>query len=57
MLAETYMRAGHPEKALDMLERLLKSPAFLSADWLRIDPTWDPLRRNARFERLIAQGQ
>jgi serine/threonine protein kinase/tetratricopeptide (TPR) repeat protein len=52
-LARIYILVGEPEKALDQLEPLLKVPYFLSPAWLRIDPTFDPLRGNPRFERLV----
>ena len=45
---------GEPEKAIDRLERLLKIPYLLSPGWLRIDPTWDSLRGNPRFQKLVA---
>jgi serine/threonine-protein kinase len=52
-LARIYILVGEPEKALDRLEPLLKIPFYLSPGWLRIDPTFDPLRKNPRFERLV----
>ncbi len=55
VLARVYMMVGEPDRALDHLEPLLTVPYFLTPAWLRIDPTWAPLRGNARFERL-AQG-
>jgi Flp pilus assembly protein TadD len=55
-LARIYMMAGDRTKALDLLEALLKKPYFLSPAWLRIDPTFAPLRSDARFERLAASS-
>jgi hypothetical protein len=49
-----YLLVGEPEKALDQLEPLLKIPYLLSPGWLRIDPTFAPLKGNPRFERLVA---
>jgi serine/threonine-protein kinase len=53
-LARIYLLLGEPEKALDRLEPLLKTPYYLSAAWLRIDPQFAALKGNPRFERLIA---
>jgi eukaryotic-like serine/threonine-protein kinase len=52
-LARIYLLVGEPEKALDQLEPLLKIPYYLSPGWLRIDPTFDPLRGNPRFQRMV----
>jgi TolB-like protein/Flp pilus assembly protein TadD len=53
-LARIYMLVGEPEKALDKLEPLLKIPYYLSPGWLKIDPNFDPLRKNPRFQKLVA---
>jgi tetratricopeptide (TPR) repeat protein len=42
--ARIYLLVGEPEKALDQLEPLLKIPYYLSPAWLKIDPTFAPLR-------------
>ena len=53
-LARIYLLVGEPERALDQLEPLLKMPYYLSPGWLRIDPTFAPLRGNPRFKRLVS---
>jgi serine/threonine-protein kinase len=53
-LVRIYLLVGEPEKALDQLEPLLRMPYHLSPGWLRIDPTFTPLKGNPRFERLVA---
>jgi eukaryotic-like serine/threonine-protein kinase len=54
LAARVYVRAGQPDKALAILERLLKIPYYLSPAWLRIDPEWKPLHGNPRFQKLLA---
>jgi len=51
-LVRIYLLLGQNDKALDNLEPLLKMPYYLSPGWLRIDPTFAPLKGNPRFERL-----
>ena len=54
LLARVYLLAGQPDKAMDILEQLLKVPFYVSPAWLRIDPEWTSLRGNPRFKRLSA---
>jgi serine/threonine-protein kinase len=52
-LARIYLLVDEPERALDQLEPLLERTYYLSPAWLMIDPTFAPLKGNARFERLV----
>jgi len=54
-LARIYVMLGEYEVAIDKLEFLLSQPGMLSANWLRLDPTWHPLRDIPRFRKLLEQ--
>ncbi|HEU5041048.1 MAG TPA: protein kinase, partial [Gemmatimonadales bacterium] len=56
-LARIHLLNGDPEPALDQLEPLLRVPFYLSSGWLRIDPTFDPLRKHPRFRKLAEPEQ
>jgi serine/threonine-protein kinase len=53
MLARIYMMVGEPDRAIGILEELLRIPYYLSPGWLKIDPTFAPLKGNPRYERLL----
>jgi serine/threonine protein kinase/tetratricopeptide (TPR) repeat protein len=52
-LAEIYTIVGEYEAAIDQLEILFSVPSLISVHALRLDPIWDPLRDNPRFQRLL----
>jgi TolB-like protein len=52
-LAHIYVRVGDHAAAVDELESLLAVDAPLSLPWLIADPTWDPLREEPSFQRLV----
>jgi TolB-like protein len=55
-LARIYVLSGQPDRALDVLERLIQTPYVLTPGWLKIDPNFAPLHGNPRFERLVGRA-
>ena len=51
-LARILVRAGQHDRALALLEPLVREPYYISPAWLRIDANLAPLRGEPRFERL-----
>jgi len=52
-LAQIYAWTGEKDKALQLLDHLLSTPAGISVGLLKLDPVWDPLRNDPRFQALI----
>ena len=55
--AEIYTIVGDSDEALKLLGLLLAMPAGreVSVPLLRVDPVWDPLQKDPRFQRLLQQ--
>ncbi len=53
MLAYVYSIVGEYDKALDEIELLLTIPYNFTTWDLKLNPFWDPLRDNERFQKLI----
>jgi TolB-like protein/Tfp pilus assembly protein PilF len=45
---------GERDQAIQQLEILAKLPAGVSYGEIRLDPFWDPLRGDPRFEKIVA---
>ena len=52
-LAQIYAWTGEFDEALRLLDHLLVVPNGLTAPILKVDPAWDPLRKDPRFQALI----
>ena len=52
-LARVYTLVGENEQALDRLQYLLSVPGELTVETLRLDPMFDGLRDEARFQALV----
>jgi TolB-like protein/Tfp pilus assembly protein PilF len=58
-LASVEARSGRTDDAVETLERLLAMPAGLdlSVEDLRINPDWDPIRNDLRFQALLTKHE
>ena len=52
-LAQIYAWTGESDEAFRLLDHLLVVPSGLTIPILKIDPVWDPLRKDLRYQTLI----
>jgi len=52
-LAKIYTWTSEPSQALQLLEHSLNTPNGVTVSSLKLDPIWDPLRSDSRFQALI----
>jgi TolB-like protein/Flp pilus assembly protein TadD len=52
-LAGIYAWVGEHDEAFRLLDHLLTVPSGLTVPALKLDPVWDPLRKDPRFQALI----
>ena len=53
LLAEIYAWTGEFDEAFRLLDHLLAVPNGLTIQMLKLEPAWDPLRKDPRFQALI----
>jgi len=56
-LAVIYAWVGEKDLAIKQLEEVLRIPSELSYGQLRLHPSWDPLRGDPRFEKLVEESK
>src|SRR5262245_28417308 len=52
-LAQIYVSTGETDEALRLIDHLLTVPNGLTVPVLKLDPAWEPLREDPRFQALI----
>jgi serine/threonine-protein kinase len=53
LLARILAHFDEHARAIEILEKELPAPSWLSVPLLEIDPIWDPLRDHPRFQALL----
>jgi TolB-like protein/Flp pilus assembly protein TadD len=53
VLAQIYAWTGEHDRAFELLDHLLQVPSSLTVPILKLDPVWDALRNDPRFQALI----
>jgi eukaryotic-like serine/threonine-protein kinase len=58
-MARIYSLLGDGDHAIPILKRLLQIPYYLpiTPGWLRLDPGWDQIRNDPRFQKLYEEKQ
>jgi hypothetical protein len=51
--AAVHAIVGDADRAIEILEGLLSRPSWLTAQRLKVDPVWDSLRNDSRFQALL----
>jgi TolB-like protein/Flp pilus assembly protein TadD len=54
-LARVYTMIGQPGDAIAVLDDRLSRTGMRTAHWLRLEPSWDPLRSDPRFQALLTK--
>lgn len=57
VLAQIQARFGDFDAALAAIPHLLEVPAGITVADLRLNPLWDPLRKDPRFQKLCQEQQ
>jgi TolB-like protein/Flp pilus assembly protein TadD len=53
LLAQIYAQTGEADQALQLLDHSLNTPNGITVSILKLDPVWDPLRNDPRFQALV----
>jgi tetratricopeptide (TPR) repeat protein len=53
-LASVYALTDEPDLAFDQLAQSIQAPGGISYGYLKLDPRWDDIRQDPRFDNLLA---
>ena len=52
-MAQVYSIIGNNEQAIELLDGLLRRPSGVTVPLLKLNPVWDPLRNEPKFQALL----
>ena len=52
-LAQVYTCTNEPDRAIELLQKLVTMPGYTNYARLKLHPMWDPLRSDPRFQEII----
>ena len=55
-VAQVHVTLGDYDRAIELLEGLLSRPSAVTVQGLKVNPIWDPLRSNPRFQALVQKS-
>ena len=52
-LAQVYTWTNEPDRAIELLQKLVTMPGYINYARLKLHPMWNPLRGDPRFEKIV----
>jgi TolB-like protein/Tfp pilus assembly protein PilF len=52
-LAQVYTWTNEPDRAIELLQKLVAMPGYTNYARLKLHPMWNPLRSDPRFEKIV----
>jgi TolB-like protein/Tfp pilus assembly protein PilF len=52
-LAQVYTWTNEPDRAIELLQKLVAMPSYVNYARLKLHPMWNPLRSDPRFEKIV----
>ena len=52
-LAQVYTWTGEPDRAIELLQKLVTMPGYTNYARLKLHPMWNPLRGDPRFQKIV----
>jgi len=52
-LAQVYTWTNEPDRAIELLHKLVAMPSYVNYARLKLHPMWNPLRGDPRFQKIV----